>query len=133
MKVFPQHLIATCTLRLVALLIALELGLLSPLSCVIHCLVQQVVAERPAVAFFLCSEHSGNRAASVSVPLTDADASSIPFATIAPRALYEFVSLAIPLFIAAILLIGALFVPPAHCFAPRPVSPPTPPPRLSRA
>ncbi|MGB9634647.1 MAG: hypothetical protein ACPL8I_15010, partial [Chloroflexaceae bacterium] len=47
-------------LRTLAVLIAVELGVLSPLNCVIHCLVQRILAERPAIALFLC-HHDGWR------------------------------------------------------------------------
>ncbi|NWF79346.1 MAG: hypothetical protein HXY37_04760 [Chloroflexi bacterium] len=125
-----QRAIATWTPRLVALLIALELGLLSPLSCVIHCVGQQLLAERPAIAFFLCGEHSQTPAAA---PLTLFDTSPDPVSQITPRALYEVVALATPLVALVSLLIAVLIALPARRIAPLTLPPPTPPPRLSPA
>ncbi len=116
--------------RLVALLIALELGLLSPLSCVIHCLVQQLLAERPAIAFFLCGEHARAAQDVTVIPTGQAEA---PATTMTPRALYELVSIIAPLLLLSSLLVTLLFLPPARRFAPLTIPPPTPPPRLLHA
>lgn len=126
---------ATWTPRLVALLVALELGLLSPLSCVIHCLVQQVLVERPTTVYFLCGDHGQAPAAQLADPAirADPDPSSTPGSTITPRALYELVALASPLFTVVSLLLAVLLLPPARRLVPLALPPLTPPPRLSPA
>jgi hypothetical protein len=131
--------LATWTPRLLALLIALELGLLSPLSCVIHCFVQQLLAERPAIGFFLCGEHGLAPAATPAEQRTDPftrsapDPSSSPASTITPRALYELVTLASPVLAAVSLLLAVLLLPSAQRLVAQTLPPPTPPPRLSLA
>jgi hypothetical protein len=136
---FLLRALATWTPRLIGLLIALELGLLSPLSCVIHCFVQQLLAERPAIGFFLCDEHgpapTTAPAAQFAVPSpgTTPDPSSSPASTITPRALYELVALASPLLTVVSLLVAVLMILPARRLVPQILPPPTPPPRLSHA
>ncbi len=125
--------------RLLALLIALELGLLSPLSCVIHCFVQQLLAEHPAIGFFLCGEHGQAPAATPAEQRTDPftrsapDPSSSPASTITPRALYELVAFASSLLTVVSLLVAVLLFLPARRLVPQTLPPPTPPPRLSPA
>jgi hypothetical protein len=127
------------TPHLVALLIALELGLLSPLSCVIHCFVQQLLAERPAIGFFLCGEHGQAPLATPADyradPFTRSapDPSPTPASTITPCALYELVALASPLLTVVSLLVAMLKFLPAPRLVPQILPPPTPPPRLSPA
>lgn len=128
-----QRATATWAPRLVALVIALELGLLSPLSCVIHCFVQQLLAERPAIAFFLCGEHSQTPATVLSAHPDAPNTPANPASTLTPRALYELVSLATPLVTLVSLLVAVLIALPARRLAPLTLPPPTPPPRLSPA
>lgn len=128
--------LALWTPRLLALLVALELGLLSPLSCVIHCIVRQFVAEGPATGFFLCGEYAPALTTTPAVPFADPsppvapDPSSAPISTFTPRAVYELVSPAFPLLIAVSLLLAVLLFRRACCIASPTLSPPTPPPRL---
>jgi hypothetical protein len=136
---FLRRALATWTPRLIGLLIALELGLLSPLSCVIHCFVQQLLAERPAIGFFLCGEHSLAPVATPADQRVDPfthpapDPSSSPASTITPRALYELVALASPLLTVVSLLVAVLLLPSAQRLVAQTLPPPTPPPRLSLA
>lgn len=136
---FLRRALATWTPRLIGLLIALELGLLSPLSCVIHCFIQQLLAERPAIGFFLCGEHGLAPVATPADQHVDPfthpapDPSSSPASTITPRALYELVTLAFPLLAAVSLLLAVLLLPPAQRLVPQTLPPPSPPPRLSPA
>lgn len=107
--------------RAIALLVALNLGLLSPISCVIHCALYQLFAAPPAISLFLCGEHG----ASATSP-TPVDA---PPTAPTPRAMYKLVSLPLSLLALVRILICALLVsaPPTH----RSIAfvPPTPPPR----
>lgn len=108
----------------VALLIALELGLLSPLSCVIHCAVQGMLAERPALAFFLCGEHG-----TLAAPAT----SDIPPGP-TPRASYELLQCPLTLLMVTSLLLVAVLAPfPGQRCRPVTLPPPTPPPRPTHA
>ncbi len=107
----------------VALLIALELGLLSPLSCVIHCAVQRMLAERPALAFFLCGEHGTLAAAATP------DAPPGP----TPRASYELLQCTVTLLTVASLLVALLAPHPVQRRRPVTLPPPTPPPRPTQA
>lgn len=133
---FGWRALATWTPRLLALLVALELGLLSPLSCVIHCFVQQLLAERPAIGLFLCGEHSLASAIAPAAPFAGLspratpDPTSSPVSTITPRALYEFVVLVSPLLAAVSMLLAMLLLPPTHRLVAQTLSPPNPPPRL---
>lgn len=133
-----QRALATWTPRLIALLIALELGLLSPLSCVIHCFVQQMLAERPAIAFFLCGEHRLAAPGAQAVPFAASSQRATPdpappASTIKPRALYELVALPSPLLTAVTILVAVLQLPPVRRLAPQALPPPSPPPRRSPA
>ncbi len=123
--------------HVLATLIALELGLLSPLSCVIHCVIQQLLTERSAIAFFLCGEHGRMSVAAPSVQPANVydrftpDTTSTPISTIKPQALYELVSLDSSLITVVSLLVAVLIAPPARRLASLIHMPPTPPPRLS--
>jgi|YNPBryunderm2012_1023409.scaffolds.fasta_scaffold01680_8 hypothetical protein len=133
---FVWRAVARWTPRLLALLVALELGLFSPLSCVIHCIVQQFVAERAATGFFLCGAYGPAPTAALAAPFADPsppiahDPSSAPASTFTPRAVYELVALAYPPLIAVSLLIAVLLFRRACRVAGPTLSPPTPPPRL---
>lgn len=108
----------------VALLIALELGLLSPLSCVIHCAVQRMLAERPVLAFFLCGEHG-----TLAAPATP----DIPPGP-TPRASYELLQDPLTLLMVTSLLLVAMLAPcPVQRCRSVTLLPPTPPPRLTYA
>lgn len=117
--------------QLIALLIVLELGLLSPLSCVIHCLVQQLLAEPPAIGRFLCPAHGGASSGSLTHAHahTAPDSSHPPGSTITPRALYELVWVASPLMAMISVLVAVIGAPPAPRLTPPLFPPPTPPPR----
>ncbi len=105
----------------VALLLVLTLGLLSPLSCIIHCAIRQFLAERPAISYFLCGEHGTLRASTAST-------TQLPTAP-TPRALYEMLSPPIRVIALATVLVFAV----AARLPLRPrslaLAPPTPPPR----
>lgn len=111
--------------RAAALLLAITLGLLSPLSCVIHCAILQLFVEPPAISHFLCGEPGAMRA--VTSP-----AAHLPAAP-TPRALYELLSpptcVSVPTTVQFTTIAISTFV------RPRPVAltPPTPPPRPSFA
>lgn len=107
----------------VAVLIALELGLLSPISCVIHCAVQRMLTERPALAFFLCGEHG--------TLVAPATSEAPPGPT--PRASYELLHHTVTLLMAASLLMAVLAPRPPQRRCPDTLPPPTPPPRLVHA
>ncbi|NJO84660.1 MAG: hypothetical protein HC828_19085 [Blastochloris sp.] len=119
--------------RALALIVVLVLGVLSPLSCVIHCFIQERIAERSALAFFLCGEHA------VAVPedVDLLDRLSIVGSTVdeplTPRALYELLLLPLTLLISTILLLAAAPQYQSQRTAPATAPPPTPPPRLSCA
>lgn len=119
--------------RALALLVVLVLGVLSPLSCVIHCFIQERIAERSALAFFLCGEHA------VAVP-DDVDlldrlsiAGSTADEPLTPRAFYELLAPPLVLLISVVLLRTVLLRQPSPALIPFASSPPTPPPRLSIA
>lgn len=107
----------------VALLVALELGLLSPLSCVVHCFIQQLLAERAPISFFLCGEHAP--------PPSGDSADPAPASPLMPRALYELITLVTPLLVAAGMLVATLVPSPLRRPTRLTLPPPTPPPRLS--
>jgi hypothetical protein len=118
--------------QMLALIVVLVLGVLSPLSCVIHCFIQERIAERSALAFFLCGEHA------VAVP-EDADlldrlsiVGSTTDEPLTPRAFYEMLSLPLLLFSVLVLLTVLIQPLPSTC-VPFVGVPPTPPPRLSIA
>lgn len=67
--------------KLVAVLAVLHLGLLTPLSCIVHCALQPRAADQSALAFFLCGEHHTSADTALPVP-APADSAS-------PRAFYE--------------------------------------------
>ncbi|NWF78790.1 MAG: hypothetical protein HXY37_01940 [Chloroflexi bacterium] len=112
---------ARWTPRVVALLLGLTLGLLNPLSCVVHCAIRQFLAERPAISYFLCGEHGTLRAGTASTtPLPTAPT---------PRALYEMLSPPTRVMtLAAVLVVAVAASSPLR---PRSLAlaPPTPPPR----
>lgn len=108
---------------MLALLVALELGLLSPLSCVVHCFIQQLLAERAPISFFLCGEHAP--------PPGSDSADPAPASPLMPRALYELITLVTPLLVATGMLVATLAPPPLRRLARPILLPPTPPPRLS--
>lgn len=102
-----------------AIIVVLELGVLSPLSCVLHCLIQQWMYEQASPNFFFCDlRHDGT---------ISEDAA--PIATAHPRAVYE----ALPplwvavLFVVPLILLLASWRPALLRTSPLP--PPTPPPR----
>jgi hypothetical protein len=107
--------------RTLVLLVALNLGLLGPLVCVIHCAIHQRLASPHESSVFLCSGHAASRpAAPVPPPPT-------------PRALYELVPVALqllPLFVMAPAPMRPL---PMRCLRSITLSPPTPPPRPAQA
>lgn len=107
--------------RGLAILVALELGVLSPLSCVLHCLIQQWMIERATPNFFLCDLHRDGAIAQEATPLTATQ----------PRAVYEALP---PLYIAALLVVPLLLLLTLlHQVWPLSLAlpPPTPPPRVS--
>lgn len=111
--------------RVVALLIAVNLGLLSPLSCVIHCAIIRIFAERPAISLFLCGEHRA-------IVVSSAPSADLPVAPI-PRALYELLSLPAAVIALAIALIAAVVAGPPRHPSSMTFAPPTPPPRPASA
>lgn len=119
--------------RALALIVVLVLGVLSPLSCVIHCYLHDRSVERSALAFFLCGEHA------VAVPedVDLLDRLSIVGTTadepLTPRAYYELLASPLVLLISVVLLLTVLLRQPSPTLIPFVASPPTPPPRLSIA
>ncbi len=105
----------------VAVIVAINLGLLGPLCCVIHCALRSLIVERPAISYFLCGEHgkTSAQAASDNRP-----------APPSPRALYEALTRTALLIGPLSLLIAVLATPPRHRRASFALAPPTPPPRL---
>jgi hypothetical protein len=79
-------------LPIVAVITILHLGVLTPLSCIVHCALQQRAVDQSALAFFLCSEHHTNADAAIPVA-APADGAS-------PRAFYELLC---PLMLLAVL------------------------------
>ncbi|MGQ9927067.1 MAG: hypothetical protein ACUVS4_09370 [Chloroflexaceae bacterium] len=106
-------------LRTLGLLVALQLGLLVPLTCVFHCFLE-ARAERAASAWFLCGARH-TEAATIA-------GSDVP-TTIAPRAWFELLAPAVLLFLLAGALILTLSLCSVQPYAPPPFPPPTPPPR----
>lgn len=116
-------------LHTLALFIAVELGVLSPLNCVIHCLVQRILAERPAIALFLC-HHDGRRDAPAGMTESTAPAMAPDaVSNLAPRALYELLHQIVPLLVIISLMMAVLAPRPLQEFPAQTVPPPTPPPR----
>ncbi|MCS6881865.1 MAG: hypothetical protein RMK84_07150 [Oscillochloridaceae bacterium] len=105
--------------RALGLLIALELGLLAPLTCVFHCFLA-ARGERPAIAWFLCGAHHPPAAT-----IADADAPAAG----SPRAFFELLPPAPPLLPLAGLLTLIAVLSLARGYVPPFLSPPTPPPR----
>ncbi len=109
--------------RLLTILVALELGVLSPLSCVLHCLIHDWLRQSATQNFFFCGVYPGDESVQ-QMPETP-----VPLAGIQPRAVYE----ALPPLLLAILFVvllitvlpGIRFLMPATYSLP----PPTPPPR----
>lgn len=115
--------------RILAILIVVELGLLSPLSCVIHCLVRQILAERHGIVFFLCGEHHEAANALSAAPGAAPTNAPEPVIQITPRAIYELVALTAPLLILTSLLVARLIAPRLYQVTRLNLPPPTPPPR----
>lgn len=109
--------------RLLTIFVVLELGVLSPLSCVLHCLIHDWLRQSATQNFFFCGVYPGDEGVQ-QMPETPA-----PLAGIQPRAVYE----ALPPLLLAILFVvplitvlpGVRFLMPATYSLP----PPTPPPR----
>lgn len=122
-RVLPASLYVRWALRAVALIIVINLGLLSPLSCVIHCTIQRLFVEKPAIGLFLCGDHGVTAEQPTPIPETPA----VP----TPRALYELLPVSATLLVLFVHLIttveGYLHERPWSLNVP----PPTPPPRLS--
>lgn len=111
--------------HIVALLLVLTLGLLNPLSCVIHCAIRQFLTERPAISYFLCGEHGTQRVSAASTtPLPTAPT---------PRALYEMLSPPTRVIALAALLIAAVAAAAPRRPRSLALAPPTPPPRAAIA
>lgn len=108
--------------RLLALIVATTLGLLSPLSCVVHCAIHgRPLGAAQALAHAAGHQHHVEHPA--------APGHDEPAAPPAPRALYELASLAVALLIGAGLLARGLRVPPPPALTPVSLAPPSPPPR----
>jgi len=109
-------------LHALTILVVLELALLSPLSCVLHCLIQEWLISQSATNYFLCVLHPG--------ATTDQTATEpTPIETARPRAIYESLPpLALALLAIVPLILLVIIIPqsrPPTCD----LSPPTPPPR----
>ncbi len=106
------------------MLVALELALLNPLSCVLHCLIQQWQAAHATPAWFLCDLHPATSAESRGAEPLTASAPMIP------RAVYEALP---PVSLALLALLPLAFtLGPIRLRVPLRIAipPPTPPPRL---
>jgi hypothetical protein len=106
---------------------------LSPLSCVIHCFIQERIAERSALAFFLCGEHAVTAPEDVDLLDRLSIAGSTTNEPLTPRAFYESLSPPLVLLISVVLLLTVLLPRTSPALIPFVASPPTPPPRLSIA
>ncbi|MFQ3661129.1 MAG: hypothetical protein SNJ69_01915 [Chloroflexaceae bacterium] len=106
-------------LRTLGLLIVLELGLLTPLTCVFHCFLE-ARAERPAIGWFLCGVHHTSAAA-----VAGADAST----PVVPRAFFELLGPSLLLLPLAGAPVPALILRATRRHDSLPLPPPTPPPR----
>ncbi|MEF3273007.1 MAG: hypothetical protein K6356_01185 [Chloroflexus sp.] len=121
-QVYNRFLITLCrwSVRGLAMLVVLELGILSPMSCVLHCLIQQWMNERVEPHVFLCNL----------LPTDHPDEHSTASTTVLqPRAVYETLAPPPPVLLAVIPLLIVLLTNPRyriHSYTPRP---PTPPPR----
>jgi len=107
-----------------AVLVVIELGFLSPLSCVLHCFIHDLLRERGQASIFLCDAPSS----SSTIPEHELPTSS-PIETVRPRAIFETLPPAqmITLVIIVVILLFHLshpsLLPRLSC------APPTPPPR----
>ncbi|WP_298482257.1 hypothetical protein [uncultured Chloroflexus sp.] len=114
------HILKHWSTRVVAIIVVLELGVLSPLSCVLHCLIQQWMYEQTSPNFFFCDlRHDGT--------ITD---DAAPIATVHPRAVYEALP---PLWVAVLLVVPLILLLASHhpaLLRTSPLPPPTPPPRM---
>ncbi|OAN49705.1 hypothetical protein A6A03_06500 [Chloroflexus islandicus] len=113
------HILKHWGTHVVAIVVALELGVLSPLGCVLHCLIQQWMAERATPNFFFCDLHLDGMITEDAVHL----------ARVHPRAMYEALP---PLVVAAVLVVPLILLLALPCPALLrvcPLPPPTPPPR----
>ncbi len=105
--------------RALGLLIVLELGLLTPLTCVFHCFLE-ARAERPAIGWFLCGAHhtSATAAAGADAP-----------APVVPRAFFELLGPSLLLLPLAGAPVQVLILRATRRHDSLPLPPPTPPPR----
>lgn len=111
--------------RFLSILVVVELGLLSPLSCVLHCLIHDwmLASEATSTSFFLCDTP-------LSVPVDHGEAASIPAKSVWPRAVFE----SLPPVVAGILVffVILLLCVRTPSFLPGlSYAPPRPPPRCT--
>jgi len=106
-----------------AVLVVIELGFLSPLSCVIHCFIHDLLRERNSAGVFLCNVPSSSTTLDHELP------TSSPIETVRPRAVFETLP---PAQVTALVIIVVilLFHLSSPSLLPRlSCDPPTPPPR----
>lgn len=110
--------------RVIAALIVLQLGLLCPLFCILHCTSQPQTVYQSAPVLFICDHF----------PDTDraAPAPSSPDRP-APQAFYQSLGPVEPALILPLLWLMWLIDQTALAVLSRREPPPTPPPRLARA
>jgi hypothetical protein len=107
-----------------AVLVVIELGFLSPLSCVIHCFIHDLLRERNSAGVFLCNVPSSSTTLDHELP------TSSPIETVRPRAVFETLPPAPPTALVIIVVI-LLFLLSYPSLLPRlSGAPPTPPPRI---
>lgn len=114
------HILKHWGTRVVAIVVVLELGVLSPLSCVLHCLIQQWMYEQASPNFFFCDLHLDGTITEEASHLTQ----------VHPRAMYEALP---PLVVAAVLVVPLILLLASHhpaLLRVIPLPPPTPPPRM---
>lgn len=131
--------------RLVGLIIAVVLGLLNPLSCVVHCALHgsSAPAEYPGDVHAVHSHNGALQAVTRDMPANEvsrhthtphhAPASDEPLSPSTPRALYELLALDGALLVAITPLAGLLMAPALSILRPLHLAPPTPPPRARTA
>jgi len=106
-----------------AVLVVIELGLLSPLSCVLHCFFHDLLREHGQNSIFLCDAPSSSAIPEHELP------TSSPIETVRPRAVFETLP-PVQMTALVIIVVILLFHLSSPSLLPRlSCDPPTPPPR----
>ncbi len=110
-------------IHILAVLVVIELGLLSPLSCVIHCFIHDLMRERNSASIFLCNVPSSSTTLDHKLP------TSSPIETVRPRAVFETLPPAQPTALVIIVVILLFLLSYPSLLLRLSGAPPTPPPR----